>query len=792
MIHRECQNPKNLLLAVFFGSLILITSCGQSLQSHLERGEQFLKQRRFDEATMQFRAAADIDSTSAEAQWGLARSYENQEKFLETIEALRSVADLAPENLEAKAKLGNYYLLFDPPQISDAERMLDDILERDKNYVEGHILRASILSLKGKSEDEVVGVLTHAINLNKKRTESYLALSRFYMKVNKAEEAESAIQKAIRVSPKRAIGYIEYGRFLTYSGKPGEAEAQFVKAIEAEPKSVESGLAVASFYVIARMNEKAERRYKDLINVQNNSPESRMDLGKFYDLIDRDKDAVAVFEQILNESEDYARARYALAGIYLESRNLSKVNVEVEKLLAVNDQDTDALILRARASLAENNPEEAVIDLEEVLKKQPSLRDGLYFMAQSRLALGQIDQTRAFIGDIEKYHPGFRKTSLLKIQLAFAANNPEEAKKEADLLVIRTSRTFPTDAFKAQETEQLRVNGLTSRGLANLQLGSLEEALTDLEEVAAISPNSSGPKVNLARVYFAKNDLAAAEKLYSEALELDSDNFDALNGLVTLLNRNREFSAALERLEKALKGAKGDKTLVAALHFLKSTVYSAAGKSDAAESELAKSIESDENYLPSYSAFASLLILRNQSSQALEQYRKVIEKKPSASVYTLVGMVEDGRGKYDEAEKNYRKALELNPETAIAGNNLAWLIADTGIGNLDEAMRLARDVVKLNPKVSGYYDTLGWVYLKKGFKDQAVEQFRKAVALDAVEAQRQGRRADAGYRLRLGLALHSAGDRDAARREVAAALKTGLAQFSQKELKSAKSILGDV
>ena len=153
-------------------------------------------------------------------------------------------------------------------------------------------------------------------------------------------------------------------------------------------------------------------------------------------------------------------------------------------------------------------------------------------------------------------------------------------------------------------------------------------------------------------------------------------------------------------------------------------------------------------------------------------------------------MLEDGRGKYDEAEKNYRKALEMNPETPIAANNLAWLIADTGKGNLDEAMRLARDVIKLNPRVSGYFDTLGWVYLKKGFKDQAVEQFKQAVSLDALEAQQEGRSTNPGYRLRLGLALHSAGEKDAAKREIAAALQTGALLFSSQELLNAKTDFG--
>ncbi|MDH3530189.1 MAG: tetratricopeptide repeat protein, partial [Acidobacteriota bacterium] len=750
MINTECQYPRFLLLTVFLGALFLFLSCGQSLESHLERGEQFLAQRSYEAAVMQFRAAADIDETSGAAQWGLARAYEKQEKFLETIEALRRVSDLSPDNLEAKAKLGNYYLLFNPPQIQEAERILDNILKQDKDYIEAHILRATLFSINGRSEAEVVSVLRHAIGLDKKRTESYLALSRYYMKIDKADAAESTILEAIKVTPKRALGYIEYGRFLTYSGKSEEAEEQFLKAVKVEPENIDAGLAAASFYVTRGLNKKAEQQFKNLVATQANSLESRMDLGNFYRLTGRDNDAIAVFEQILAELEEYALARYALAGIYLENRDFAKVNNELEKLLAVNDQDGEALILRAKTKLAESQPEAAVTDLENVLKKQPSERDGLFYMTKARLEMGQIDQARAFIGDLEKYHPNFRRTALLRIQAAFAVNDVETARREADELVQRTSRVFPADIFKAQKTEQLRINGLSSRGIAYLQLGRLDDALEDLAEVVRISSKSAAAKVNLARVYLARQDVDKAEELYAEALKLEPKNFDALSGLANLLNRRRDFARATSTIDRAMKGAGSEKSLTAALHFLKSEVYSAEGKRDAAEGELRKSIETDENYLPAYSAFASLLISRQQTEEALKQYRRVLEKKPSASVYTLIGMLEDGRGKYDEAEKNYRKALEMNPETPIAANNLAWLIADTGKGNLDEAMRLSRDVIKMNPGISGYFDTLGWVYLKKGFKDQAVEQFRKAVALDSSDARREGRATNSGYRLRLG------------------------------------------
>jgi Flp pilus assembly protein TadD len=150
-------------------------------------------------------------------------------------------------------------------------------------------------------------------------------------------------------------------------------------------------------------------------------------------------------------------------------------------------------------------------------------------------------------------------------------------------------------------------------------------------------------------------------------------------------------------------------------------------------------------------------------------------------------MLEDARGNASEAENNYRKALEVEPETPIAANNLAWLITTNG-GNLDEALQLAQLTVNKNQNVAGYRDTLGWVYHKKGLHAPAVEQLKKAVALDEIEAKQTNVAVNSAYHLRLGMALASAGDKVSAKREVESSLQNGR-NLSEKDAQEAKNLL---
>lgn len=788
---RECRFLQSRFLlpfALFLG--ITLTACGsQSRQKHVQRGEDYLRQRQFHAAMMEFRAANDIDKDSADAHWGLARAFENLGQYNETLDELRETVRLAPENLEAKAKLGTLYLISNPPQISETEKLIEDILARDSNFVEGYVLKASLLAAQKRGEQEVLAVLNQALNINPNRTETYLSFARYYTKINKPVEAEQAIQKGIAVNPNQAIGYLEYARFLSFAARSNEAEAQYRKAAEAEPENIEIRESLAQFYLAQRKFDLAEAQYKQLVELQKNSPESRLQMANFYAAAGREDDAIRLFNEIITEKPEYARARYRLAEIYLGRRENAKASEQITELLKINDTDAEALMLRARVALQDNRTEDAVKDLEGVLKKQPTQKNALFYMAQARLALGQIEQAQAFIGDLEKYHPTFLKTRLLKIQASFAKGESEMALRQANELLNAVKNSYPNQDTDAQGLEDLRVRALTARGLANLELGKTVEARNDLQTVQNLSPHSSAAMVNLAKVSAAEKNPAEAANLYERALTADANNFDALNGLVNIYLKQKQFDAAANRINRVIEAAAQNDSLPA-LHYLKANIYTAQNNKDAAEAELKQAIEIDENYLPAYSSYASMLVEQNDTDQAIEQYRKIVEKKPSGAIYTLIGMLEDARNNQAEAEKNYRRALEITPGSPIPANNLAWLISNNQ-GNLDEALTLSQAVVNKNQTVAGFYDTLGWIYYKKELYSPAVEQFKKAVALDEADALRNGAAANSAYRLRLGMALASTGDKSSARREVEVSLQNA-DRLNEREVQDARNLLANL
>lgn len=789
MFYRECQilTSRFAYLSLFLCLSLLVVSCGHSTTKFLAKGEEYLQKRKFSDALIQFRVAVESDRDSAKAHWGLARAYENLGQFNETLEELRKTVELDNTNLEAKAKLGNYFLLLQPPMIAETEKIRDEILAADPNFIEGHILGASILAAQGKPDAVVIDAINKAIALDPKRIESYISLERLYTTREKASEAEAAIKRGLDTNPASILGYTEYGRFLTYADRDADAESQFKKAIEIDATSIEAHEAIAEFYVTSRQFEKAEAEYNNLIQIQENSPESRLELAEFYNRTERIDEAVAVLNNILVDAPEYVRARYRLGQIYLDRKDFDGVNTQLAELFKINDNDAEALTLRARLKIQTNNPDEAVKDLEQILRTYPSGKDALFLMAQVKLSLGQLDQGKVFITDLERYHPTYLKSGLLRIQAAFSAGESENALKLSNELIGKTNAVNPNAETDPQEIQDIRARAITSRGLAYLALGKTVEAKADLQEIVKLSPHSSAAMVNLAKVSIAERNYQEAYGLYEKALALDTQNFDALSGVVTAAIQLNQSQKAHTKTDELITAYNGRNDYLAALHYLKSTIFSAEKNTAAAEQQLNQSIALDENYLQAYSAYATLLASQNRTDEAIAQYQKVVEKRPTAQIYTMLGILEDGRGKTAEAEKDYRKALELAPETSIAANNLAWLIAENQ-GNLDEALQLATAAVSKNQTVADFYDTLGSVYLKKGLYSPAVEQLKKAVALDEANAQRSGTVTTPGYRVRLGMALAKAGDKASARREAETSLRS-INALNQREISDAKSIL---
>ena len=770
------------VLSVLLTAMLSFGSCSnpeKAKAAHVAKGEAFLKDSKFQEASLEFRNAIQIDDKLASAHWGLARAFEGLQRFPEMLEELKRTVQLDQNNLDASLKLGNIYIAGSKGQpkveaeklIAEAERLAKQVIQKDPKNIEGHILMGSVLfaqNLKDKAFEE----LNNAVQLDPQRVESYLSLATFYLVTNDQAKADETYKRAIAINNNSSLAHTEYGKFLVGVGKQVEAEAELRKAVEVNATDRTARYVLASFYLVNKQFDKAEEAYKALADLDKDKPQSQAVLGDFYALANRPDDAIRIYQAILTKSPEYTQGRYRLAEIMMARGNREGAAAQLEEVLKKDQHDRQALLLRARLQIqaGQSQYKGALADLVEVLRQEPNSRGALYSMAQLQLSMGVMDQARAFAADVEKNYPQYLPAKLLQVQIALASGDPKSALRLSSDLLDRLTKTAPDRDTTPQLIAEMRERTYLTRGIAQGQLNNLAGARQDFMAAREIAPNDSDVYNNLAAVAQSENKGEEAVGFYENALSIDAVNYGALNGLISLYARQNELDKAHSRIDRALASYPNN----ASLHFLKAQIYGVQRNAAGAEAELSKALQLDSNYINAYYSLAALFVNSHQEDRAIAEYRKVLERQPDAvGAYTLIGMLEDGRKNYEAATQNYKKALELDQGSAIAANNLAYLYAVYEKGNMDEAVRLAQGVVQKNPNIAGFVDTLGWVYYKKGLYGAAVEQLQKAVSLDEAAAKKLGGTQSPTYPYHLGAALKAKGDREGAKRQLEAALRLG-------------------
>ena len=152
-----------------------------------------------------------------------------------------------------------------------------------------------------------------------------------------------------------------------------------------------------------------------------------------------------------------------------------------------------------------------------------------------------------------------------------------------------------------------------------------------------------------------------------------------------------------------------------------------------------KAIKADTDYVPAY-AFISHIIGVKAYNGLLPPWEAKQEKVPFieralelddkyGSTYVQLGMhkiIED----YDwhGAERDFKRALELNPGDSSSHNIYSYYLASVGL--IDEAIEEAKHAVELDPLYSFYRFTLAWFFVLDGQFDRAMEILQGTRELD--------------------------------------------------------------
>ncbi|HVK90702.1 MAG TPA: tetratricopeptide repeat protein [Mycoplana sp.] len=176
------------------------------------------------------------------------------------------------------------------------------------------------------------------------------------------------------------------------------------------------------------------------------------------------------------------------------------------------------------------------------------------------------------------------------------------------------------------------------------------------------------------------------------------------------------------------------------------------GKVDEAKKHLKALIAADPKDLRSYLAYGSVLSDAKEYKEMGEVYDQAVVQignVPNRSHWTIFfqrGIAYERQKKWELAEPNFRKALELNPDQPQVLNYLGYSWVDMNI-NLAEGLDMIRKAVSVKPDDGYIVDSLGWAYFRLGQYDDAVVELERAAELRAGDPTINDHLGDAYWRV---------------------------------------------
>ncbi len=282
---------------------------------------------------------------------------------------------------------------------------------------------------------------------------------------------------------------------------------------------------------------------------------------------------------------------------------------------------------------------------------------------------------------------------------------------------------LPGDAITEIREEFLDAYSFLRAGMANERTGDHSGAERAYRRGLEVDPNNVEMHNSLGWTLFQEAKTSEAVAEYRKALAADPNHVKSHNNLGLALVELGQLEEAASHFRKSLE-FEPKAEIYSDLGF----VLARLGKTEEAMADYRRALALDPHCASAHFNLAVTFVQTGKLSKAESHFRQAIAGKPNAETHNGLGFVLSGQGRQDEAVAEFQEAIRVSPDYTPAYNNLAKAMEQQG--KLKEAESYYRQSLARKPSAAVFND-LGLVLLQLGRKDEAAEEFRRALVQDS-------------------------------------------------------------
>jgi tetratricopeptide (TPR) repeat protein len=522
-------------------------------------------------------------------------------------------------------------------------------------------------------------------------------LSDLYVQSGRLREAVQDAEDTLRANPsdtnaRRILGRI-YTRMIgdSQQGKVDEtmlkkAIEQYSKIVEAEPKDIDTWLMLGRLYKISQNSVEAEKAYQKVLDIDPDHEDALTGLAVVYaDLGDSQRSSELLKK--LTAKNPSPRTLMALASQYEQLKDYASASDALRKALELQPDNAEIKRALAQNLLFAERYDDALKAYAEIVADDP--KDW-----QSQLRISQIYRQKK---DFAKAREASAKA------VAIEPKNLEVQYNEINIL----------DA-----------EGKTNEAIA---------ALKDLVATTTKRTYSAGEKSNRALLLERLGLMQRNAEKFDDAIatfrqigDLDSSLAPRASAqIVDTYRVAKDYTKALQEADAAVKQYPSDRVLLS----VRASILAEVGRSNDAAAELKKLLDGKNDR----DTYISLAQVYEKGKNYAEMAKSIdaadklsTEKEDKESIAFMRGAMYEKMKKFEAAETEFRKVLDLNPKNASALNYLGYMLADRNV-RVTDALNYIKQAIELDPNNGAYLDSLGWAYYRTGDLPKAEEYLRRAV-----------------------------------------------------------------